>query len=237
MRPNGEPSRIRTARLLERTREAVEKLDAHILCLQEIGGVPDLEFLAPGYDYYSESRLNPDAAPRSRKHGVGTAVRPGIGCVERLADIPLASALGADAYARDAVALNIETKSTCFTLVNLHLKAGCREKLRLDKRGACKILKAQIDLLCDWLRQQKSPCILVGDFNRVLAQPRDTVQKLLQGASNTDLKIAPTSYGQIDHFLLPSSWKCQKIERPVRDFRNYSDHEPRLIEIMPRSPT
>jgi len=109
--------------------------------------------------------------------------------------------------------------------VGLHLKSGCRDKLRLDKRAPCKVLSAQVDLLCDWMAQQSLPLVLMGDFNRVLGQPRDTVWSKIKSAA--DLQLGPLRFRQIDHILTPTSWKVS--DQNQTRLRGFSDHSPVVV--------
>ena len=224
IRKNGDATRLRDIRLIERTRDAVQGLNADLLCLQEIGGLPALEFLVPGAQHFAEHRLNPTAPARERRHGLGFAVSPTLK-VERLPDLRLSEADGSDDYARDAVILKIEDQ---FLLVGLHLKSGCRDKLRLDKRAPCKILNAQVSLLCEWMSAQTLPLVLMGDFNRVLTQPRDTVWSQLKSVA--DLQILEAPYRQIDHILTPKNWAVE-LATP-KGMQGYSDHRPLLLERL-----
>lgn len=222
IRKNGQETRLRDARLLDRTQQAVTGLAAHILCLQEIGGVGDLQFLCPGHQVFAERRLNPNLPPRERLHGIGMAVDPKLK-VERLPDLKLSQAVGGDAYARDGLVLRVEGR---FLLVGLHLKSGCRDKLRLDKRRPCKALNAQVEMLCAWMQDQREPMVLMGDFNRILNQPRDTIWQQLRAAAN--LNLSPATYNQIDHILLPPKWPATPIS--IKGMKGFSDHQPVVMD-------
>lgn len=221
IRKNGDATRLRDVRLLERTKAAVQSLGADILCLQEIGGFPTLQFLAPNARHFVEARLNPDASPKDRRHGLGFAIAQHLK-VEALPEIDLRQAEGGDDYARNALPLLIDER---YIVVGVHLKSGCRDKLRLDKRAPCKILSAQVDLLCDWAAKQTLPLVMMGDFNRVLGQPRDTVWAKLRAAA--DLQLSPLRFRQIDHILTPSVWKVE--DKSQSRLRGFSDHIPILI--------
>jgi len=222
IRKNGEGTRLRDQRLLDRTATAVQALEADLVCLQEISGLRALNFLSPHTQNFAEARLDESLPARKRRHGLGFIVDPGLS-VRRLPDLPLSQADGSDAYARDALILNVEDR---FLAVGLHLKSGCRDKLRLDKRAPCKILKAQVNLLTDWMTMQDLPLVLLGDFNRVLGQPRDPILAQLKAAA--DLQLAPLSHRQIDHILLPTDWQVQHCTSPT--LRGLSDHRPVVVD-------
>ncbi|MGB0718138.1 MAG: endonuclease/exonuclease/phosphatase family protein [Alphaproteobacteria bacterium] len=223
IRKNGERSRLRDERLIKRTKDAVTSLNADILCLQEIGGTSGLEYLCPNRQHYTEYRLNAELPANKRKHGVGFAIAPNL-LVRQLPDLKLSEVSGADDYARDAVVLCVEDR---FLVVGLHLKSGCRDKLRLDKRAPCKILDLQVTLLCEWMQIQSLPIILMGDFNRVLSQARDTVLAKLKLAADVD--IAPVMRREIDHILAPKDWSLLPT-RPL-GLNGYSDHKPVVMML------
>lgn len=218
IRKNGDATRLRSQRFLERTRDAVRSLEADVLCLQEIDGLPSLAFLAPDHQHFAEARLDPTLPPHERRHGIGFAIGKDVP-VKRLPDIPLSTGEGSDGYARDALVLEIREQAL---LVGLHLKSGCRDKLRLDKRAPCKILQAQVGLLCAWMAQQTLPLILMGDFNRVLSQPRDSVLKQL--ITHQNLRLAPVTFRQVDHILAPASWTLTPAG--PKGLKGFSDHRP-----------
>ena len=221
IRKNGEATRLRDQRLIERTCDAVQSLGADILCVQEIGGLEGMYVLSPHTQNFVEVRLDDTLPAPERRHGLGFAVRNHLQ-VERLPDIPLSTAEGSDAYARDALALNIEGQ---FIALGLHLKAGCRDKLRLDKRAPCKVLQAQVQMLCDWMARQTLPLLLLGDFNRVLGQPRDPILAQFKAAASLDL--APLSHRQIDHILTPPHWVLSPCG--PKGLTGYSDHRPVIM--------
>ena len=159
IRKDGQATRIRDARFLERTRQAVQSLGADILCLQEIGGLASLAFLCPEAQLFCEARLDPSLPPRHRRHGVGFAFAQHLNIVP-LPEIELRSAEGTDDYARNALAFEVEGRF----IVGVHLKSGCQDKLRLDKRAPCKILDQQVDMMCDWMAAQTFALSLDGGF-------------------------------------------------------------------------
>ena len=219
IRKNGQATRLRSTRLLDQMRGAIQSLDADILCLQEIGGLSALSFLCPSMQGLVEARLNPAAAPHARRHGVALAFSDRLS-LHPLPEIDLRTVEGADDYARNALAVVV---NDAFIVVGLHLKSGCRYKLRLDKRAPCKILNQQIDRLCQWMADQSLPLVLMGDFNRILAQPRDPILKRLLMA-HSDMRLAPTTGGQIDHIFTPKSWRIQTAG--IKNISHLSDHRP-----------
>lgn len=224
IRKNGEATRLRSAQFLERTRRAVQSLQADVLCLQEVGGLAPLAYLCPEAQLFCEARLDDTAIPRARGHGVGFAFSPALD-ITPLPEIDLRAAQSGHAEARNALAFGVNDQ---FIVVGLHLKSGCRDKLRLDKRLPCQILGQQVDLLCAWMARQDLPLVLMGDFNRVLSQPRDSVYKKLLDAA-PDLRIAPPSFRQIDHILAAKQFRLTPAGRG--GLQGYSDHRPICFDM------
>lgn len=150
-------------------RAVIDRLDAHVWALQEMGSPAAVRALFPAADWalVFSSRYDPTAPPDiytalvvARDFGTVQAQDP-INLNFRQTD-------------RLGTAARLQVAGTTLWVASVHLKSGCRsDTLGESGRPACEIMAAQIPVLEAWVDSRLDQGVLVGgDFNRTLMRQR-----------------------------------------------------------------
>lgn len=251
----GEGKKPRTEADYELLKRYAKALDADVIAVQEVDGHKAIErvFDRADYSYHFETRASDQR--------VGLLVKKGLK-VKRHPDLK-ALQVGS-ARLRMGVDLTVSEGALSTRILAVHLKSGCWGSpfdgpLRPGERAdACKSLKAQSPVLKAWAderRQERTPFVMVGDFNRRMTAGDDLWRGIQADPKRTDLKAPTTSISSrcwggkypeyIDHivlselsaaWLLPGSFKqlvyTKDDERAHKDA--LSDHCPISLIVRPR---
>jgi endonuclease/exonuclease/phosphatase family metal-dependent hydrolase len=135
-------------------------LDADVVALQEVDGIPAARQVFPGYNFCFTG------GPAVQN--TGFAVRPGIPyrCEPDLRALSLG-----DTLRRGAVLVLYPATPRELHLLGVHLKSGCPRASLAAAQAACTRLRLQLPALADWIGAEQSAgqrYALLGDFNRDL---------------------------------------------------------------------
>ncbi|HTR16487.1 MAG TPA: endonuclease/exonuclease/phosphatase family protein [Acetobacteraceae bacterium] len=190
---------------LDRLRHYADALDADVVAFQEVDGPAIAARLFPA-DRYALQFIDEDVVQQ-----VGLAIHRDIP-VERNPDVT-----GLDLYPearhklRDGldVTLHLPGAAT-LRILAVHLKQGCqRDTLALSHRPACRMLRAQAEVLKNWIARRRAenvPFVVLGDFNRWMEGDDDflaTLQAPVPLLRATAGHASPCWGGErfIDHIL------------------------------------
>lgn len=251
----GQGKKPRTEADYEVLKRYAKALDADVIAVQEIDGHKAIErvFDRADYSYHFETRASDQR--------VGLLVKKGLK-VKRHPDLK-ALQVGSPRL-RMGVDLTVTQGARSTRVLAVHLKSGCwgspfKGPLRPGERAdACEALKAQTPVLKAWAderRQERVPFVLMGDFNRRLANDDDLWRGIQADPKRPDLKAPTTSersrcwggkYPEyIDHIALSTqaaSWQLpgsfKQLIYSKEDEREHkealSDHCPISLIVRPR---
>lgn len=185
------------------------RLDADILALQEIDGP---EAAARVVDPRRYAFYFPDEDDLQRS---GFAIRRGL----RVTQNPDLAALdlnpGSRFSLRRGTDITVESGTARVRLLSLHLKSGCASGSNGRDDNDCEQLARQGEVLARWIAARRAegiPFALLGDFNRTMTNPDDTLWRSLtattpllrttEGVSNPCWATARGGRSFIDHILL-----------------------------------
>ena len=242
---NGTGCRPRTDADYQALRAYAEALDADVIAVQEVESKAAVErvFDPSRYVVVVEDRVasGRGGACRGedgltiRDQRTGFAIRKGL-AFERQADL-VALQLG-NADLRSGVDIVVRPRGgQPVRLLSVHLKSGCSSG---DRNEACPTLMQQVPVMEDWIDRRAAEgvrFVVLGDFNRRLAQAGDTVWAEWDDAtpSNSDLGLAaettsarcnPRYSDFIDHIVLDRRATVDQIgfEERTYDGEALSDH-------------
>ncbi len=163
---------VRGRRDIEALRRYAERLDAHLVALQEVNGPK-----AAALVFDRERYLLPFSGRQRLRGGddrgiyVGFAVRRGHFDATRVRDYePLGIRAGEGYRTRWGLDIELEREGRRLRILNVHLKARCaRGSLVRPRAEACALLGRQIAPLEAWIdarEREGVPYLVVGDFNR-----------------------------------------------------------------------
>ncbi|HIF9266203.1 TPA: endonuclease/exonuclease/phosphatase family protein [Photobacterium damselae] len=146
-------------------RSIIEKVDPDILAFQEVGSLKAMTMILPPtqYDILLSSRADHSkyTFPNTNQF-TGFAIRKNI----RYRELPDFTNINLNKKGlRYGKNLKIWWQDQQIHLLNIHLKAGCKQSKRSK---ACRQLKKQLKLLSLWLKtriENNHSYILLGDFN------------------------------------------------------------------------
>ncbi|OBU44008.1 endonuclease/exonuclease/phosphatase family protein [Photobacterium damselae] len=146
-------------------RSVIEHIDPDILAFQEVGSLEAIAMILPAtqYDFLLSSRADHPRYTFSKTNQfTGFAIRRNI----RYRELPDFTQINLNKKGlRYGKNLKIWWQDQQIHLLNIHLKAGCKQSKRSK---ACRQLKKQLKLLSLWLQtriENNHPYILLGDFN------------------------------------------------------------------------
>ncbi|QAY37018.1 hypothetical protein ETN89_17295 [Photobacterium damselae subsp. damselae] len=146
-------------------RSIIEQVDPDILAFQEVGSLKAMTMVLPlkQYDILLSSRADhPRYTFPNTNQFTGFAIRKNI----RYRELPDFTKINLNKKGlRYGKNLKIWWQDQQIHLLNIHLKAGCKQSKRSK---ACRQLKKQLKLLSLWLKtriENNHSYILLGDFN------------------------------------------------------------------------
>ena len=159
------------------------RLDADVVALEEVDGPGPAARLFPPARYDVE--MTNDAVVQR----VGLVVRRGIG-VERHADLRALDVEpdGARFRLRSGLDATLTVPGGVpVRVLAVHLKSGCWSATEdRESKPACALLSRQVPVLADWIaarRREGVAFLVLGDFNRRLAEAGDRVLAALDAAA------------------------------------------------------
>ncbi|MGV9009982.1 endonuclease/exonuclease/phosphatase family protein [Brevundimonas sp.] len=218
---NGTGCRPRTDADYQALRAYAEALDADVVAVQEVESRAAVErvFDPSRYTVVVEERVSSGRGGACRgRDGLsirdqrtGFAIRKGL-AFERQPDLDALQLGNSDLRSGVDVIVRPVGRAPV-RLLSVHLKSGCSSG---DRNEACPVLMQQVPVLEDWIDRraaEDSRFAVLGDFNRRLAQPGDTVWADWddQDPANADLSLAAGPTGArcnprysdfIDHIVL-----------------------------------
>lgn len=226
----------------------VKQLDAQVIAVQEVASVEALALVFPRGEYAYHLAQ------------VGGAQRSGFVYKRRLKPVlhPDLRALSLeDLRAGADLAFNIGGREV--RMLSLHLKAYCVTGALTRDDPACRKLRAQVPVVESWIdarAREGVPFVVVGDFNRALAEPHDPLFSDLDDQDPAGLVLSQAGphlrsgcsskprpavdhvlLGGVAGFLQPSKFaELPYSEEDRRAGRKLSDHCPiRVTLSLPRS--
>jgi endonuclease/exonuclease/phosphatase family metal-dependent hydrolase len=236
----------------ERIRCYIRLVDPDILAVQEIDGAAALQRVVDPAVYNVHVPLLPTPPGMNGKQNTGFAYKKGL-MVQQQPDVQSLD-VSTDGSLRRGTRIDVTHGGLTFALMSVHLKSGCVENS--SSGSACQTLMTQIPKLEQWIDEAAAgphPFIVLGDWNRRVNQPGDTIWAELDDAQpvNADLTAVtqhmPISCRDneftefIDHivfdrrataFVDRSSFRqvsFRQADRPVWD--QISDHCPVVLEM------
>jgi endonuclease/exonuclease/phosphatase family metal-dependent hydrolase len=222
-------------------------LDAHVIAVQEVASVEALALVFPKdqYAYYLAERGGVQRSGFVYKKRFKVVVHPDLSELS-LSDLRA----GAD------IGLLVEPERE-LRMLSLHLKAFCVTGALTRDDKDCRKLNAQVPVLEAWIdarAREGVPFVVLGDFNRALAQPHDALFVelddhepatlwLTQAGPHLHSTCGSKKKSAVDHvilggaqgFLSPSQFEEMPYSALDREAgRRLSDHCPiRVTLTMP----
>ena len=220
------------------------RLEADVIAVQEVASELALALVFPPeqYGYHLAARGGSQRSGFVFKRGLPVVKHPDL---SELAGEHLRA--GAD--------LGIRLGDQELRLLSVHLKAFCVTGPINTKDRDCAQLKAQLPALESWVDARAREGVafaVVGDFNRLVADPKDELWRDLDDGEPAELKLVQAtparraqctkeSHQAVDHVLLggaASSWLTPGSFRELTYLRSdesprvkLSDHCPLVIEL------
>lgn len=229
----------------ERIRCYMRLLDADIIAVQEIDGLAALSRVVDT-DVY-----NLHMSSRNANQNTGFAFKKGLAVTPQpdFVDLDVGSV-------RHGTRIDVNHNGRTLRLMSVHLKSGCFSNTSSSASAACTKLQAQVPILETWIddaAEHDDGFIILGDFNRRLAQAGDLVwtelddgqpanADLLAVTENMPISCRDNEFTEfIDHIVLDkraSRWFDDSSFRHVtfrqQDKENWdliSDHCPVVVEL------
>ena len=212
-RPAGDPAlpenvRPKRPEDIDALRRYALTLDADVIAFQEVDG-PEIAARVFPAERYAIVTTADDVVQR-----VGFAVRRGIP-VRRNPDLAGLDVSPAAAHRlRSGADITLDLPAARLRLLAVHLKSGCnRDRLSgaqaVNLSRTCEMLRRQIAPLQGWINQRReegTPFVLLGDFNRQMDGPDELLAALARTAPlvrATEGRASPCWGGGsfIDHIL------------------------------------
>ncbi|MCV2884168.1 endonuclease [Aestuariibacter sp. AA17] len=243
---NGQGCRPRTQQDYDALKAFAETLDAHIVAVQEVENSAALARIFPENHWHIEMSFRPPSQSNSRCRGtnnvftdqhVGFAIKKGVQ-YRRVDDYV---ALQTSERMRRGVEIELQHGEHLLHVLAVHLKSGCFTG-SLGGNGACGTLAEQVTLLEQWIdahARHRHGLMVLGDFNRRLNVPNDTVWQEIDDADPNDYaelekptisarNCHPNFDELIDHIVV-DQYSAARIRHPrTADFPDsmLSDHCP-----------
>ena len=240
---------LRDADDLTRLRGIVRRLadrGVEVVGLQEIENAAAARRLFPERDWDLFVSRRAPAPEWSQRTGI--AVRRSAGWrVERHPDIVEWSPQGRD---RHGVDLTLSRGEERVRVLTVHFQSGCNREPLASAKPRCGFLRMQFAVLKGWLyerREEATPVVVAGDWNRLLSRPGDEALALLPGSP---LLLPPPGSapgcwsGRFDNFVdhilafappggraVRRSFEELLYDAPVRLRDRLSDHCPLIATV------
>lgn len=238
---------IRYAEDYDHIREVIDRLDADVWALQEVGSPQSAAFLFPEDEWtlIFSRRYNPRAG---RDIYTALAIAKDAAEVIRQRQIPL-SVSGNN---RDGTAALIDLGEQRVWVASVHMKSGCRDDdLDYSGRDACETWAEQLPILERWIDDRLDDGVLVGgDFNRTLMRERGGIdpawldladgrpERLLSFPFTAEVNCPEGRFGSrtwpVEFILTNADWARQSAPgHYVQSMggEELSDHCPVLVEF------
>ncbi len=239
--------RPRTAEELEGLKQYASSLDADIVALQEVESIAAISQLFPSESWQLFISERPDSESydcrktgnKSTQQKVGYAVRKGIEVekVNSLAEFSLDSR-----GLRHGLELIFDSEFGEVTMLNVHMKSGCfvDNYTRKDSKSCNKLAK-QVKVLDSWIEEkeaEKSPYIILGDFNHRLSARYNHLRREMSTNSNgsesslvnaTEEILGCHQYypAPIDHIFLGNMQALNLDTKP--QMHNFANMDPKAM--------
>lgn len=259
--PIDQGCRPRTQQEFNALKLYASELQADVVALQEVASKEAVQQLFPSDDWQvvmsnrpdSEAYVCRESGRPSSQQKVAFAVRKSleIKSVEQLSELALDSR-----GLRFGLSVQIQLDQEILSLLNVHLKSGCFvDDYQKSDSSSCATFAKQAPILDSWIEQkeqQRSPYVVLGDFNHRLSAPYNRLTRAI--TTNQDGKAAslqlltqnligchPRYPAPIDHIAagaLPNSLIAQNVF--IHRFNNMqesemlSDHCAVSVELKPR---
>jgi endonuclease/exonuclease/phosphatase family metal-dependent hydrolase len=258
----------RDGKAYARLQEYTRRLDADVVAVQEVENEAALArvFDPSLYELHVSQSVgftpSPcDGAPDQSliEQRVGFAVRKTLKAngleFKRLSDVTELAVQSGGHRVRPGLNLELRYKDAVFHFLSVHLKSGCFDKRLPDRGEACVTLWKQANILERWIDERTARServVVLGDFNRRLAEPGDAFWNQLDDSepANSDLEYI-TLHGAaecgpytkpIDHIVLDKGADLLIDERSARYVkydepweRAPADHCPLSVELELRA--
>ena len=172
--------------------ERIDALDADVVAFQEV------ENTAAAQRVFDEARWSVEVSTRpstgsgppcrgrpSARLGrlaTGIAVRAGL---EYTRNADFSAIAGGNRFLRWGTDVTVTRGGEDLRVLSVHLKSGCWSADQDDNASSaatCTTLREQMETLAEWIaerREEETPLVIVGDFNRRMAVPGDWAWVLL----------------------------------------------------------
>ncbi len=240
----GRGPKPRTKRDYARLAQYAARLEADVIAVQEVASEIALALVFPPekYGYHLAARGGSQRSGFVFKRKLTTVKHPD------LAEL-------AGQHLRAGADLGVRLGDQELRLLSLHLKAFCVKGSLDAKDRDCAQLKAQIPALESWVdarAREGAPFAVVGDFNRLVADPKDELWRALDDGDPPGLTLVQAtparralctkeSHQAVDHVLLggaATTWltsgsfrELTYLPNDVSERVKLSDHCPLLIEL------
>lgn len=162
---------IRLAGDYRAIRATIDRLDAHVWALQEMGSPAAAQFLFPADQWHLvfSPRFDAQAGPKAQENrDIYTALAISKDAASLISTHAIA--LDVSPGNRMGTAALLDIQGARLWVASVHLKSGCRSDLpKTSDRQACGVMAAQLPILETWIDDRLDQGVLVGgDFNRTL---------------------------------------------------------------------
>ena len=223
----------------------IGELDADIVAFQEVENAAAAHRVFLASDWHIEMSRRPPMRRNRACWGkpeahlghlaTGFAVRRGV-AYRRNGDLEV---LGeADAFQRWGTDITILEGNSELRLLSVHLKTGCwgrKQDRDNGRRETCATLRAQIEGLKTWAdarRAEGTAFVILGDFNRRLAQPDDWAWSMLSPPSAPLLLLSegvpfrcdPRYPAFIDHLAVGGGAEAMLVDGSFRESPRLGPH-------------
>ena len=210
----------RTARDYQAIANIITEISPDVFAFQEVADNQSIEKVISLKDYhveFSSRKDNDDVWPQF----VGFAIRKGIS-YQRHPDLHQLDVWG-NQYLRYGVDISLyQEGKPALRLLAVHLKSGCFSNRHRNKN--CTVLKEQFEVIENWIskrQKHKQPFIILGDFNRRLANKGDKFwQKLTSGLTSVPTLVTKNRESQ----CRSQAYSKRKKQWEVRQYPGFIDH-------------
>jgi endonuclease/exonuclease/phosphatase family metal-dependent hydrolase len=236
--------RARNASDYQSLRRYADQLDADVIAFEEVESEAAAARVFPPDRYTIVISGRPESGrrgtcndrsgigPELRSQKVGFAVRKGI-AFERHPDVRELGLGNPDL--RWGVDITVQAEQP-LRLLAVHLKSGCSAG---SDKESCGVLFRQIPIVERWMnrrRDEGAAFAILGDWNRRLAQPGDSVWEDLAGGQSAGAMLVNAAEGRrasclqrypdfIDHIVLDPRAAARKISGSFEEFSYGVDEE------------
>ncbi|WP_395338478.1 HAD family acid phosphatase [Ningiella sp. W23] len=183
----------RTKDEIDAMRAYIERVDADIYALQEVGSERAVRMLFPQDQWQVFMSPRQDSEPYTCRRSGRTSTQQKLAYAVRN-ELGVNSIQGIDAFGLDmpglryGLEMNVSTAFGDISILNVHMKSGCFvDNYSRSDREDCAVFAKQTPVLDGWIEgkeRENSPYLLLGDFNHRLSAPYNHLTQQL--FTNTD---------------------------------------------------